>query len=106
MEIIFDLLQDIRKRPNLYLGEASLELLNAFIGGCSFYCLIVNGYYPEFFPGFQEFVQTRYDIHTVHGWWSIIRSFCANDEEAFYKFFELLDEFLIITKAKNTWQAD
>ena len=58
MEIIFDLLQDIRKRPNLYLGEASLELLNAFIGGCSFYCLKVNGYYPEFFPGFQEFVQT------------------------------------------------
>lgn len=95
MEIIFELLQEIRKRPNLYLGKASLELLDAFIGGCSFYCYKANGYYPDFFSGFQKFVQKRYKIQTTQGWWSIIRFFSYTDEEAFNKFFDLLDEFLM-----------
>ena len=96
MEIILDLLQDIRKRPGLFLGKVSLELLNAFIGGCCCYCSKLNGCFPDFFYKFQRFIENRYQDQSEQGWWSIIRFSCNNDEEAFYKFFDLLDEFLTI----------
>ena len=94
MEIIISILRKIRARPKIYLGRTSLELLSAFISGCVCYHNECTNEYLDFFQGFQKYIQNRYKISTSQGWASIIIFFSENDEEAFYKFYELFEEYI------------
>ncbi len=52
-----------------------------------------EGDMPDYLPGFQEFVENHYDIHSEHHWSKIIEFFCMTEEKAFDVFYELLHEF-------------
>lgn len=96
---LYDILQQIRKRPKMFLARCSLKYLNTFLNG---YVKCMNHTDPEcnykFYPGFQEFIQKRYNITTEKHWVDIIEFYNLDDEIAFEEFFKLLDEFLAIKK--------
>ena len=117
MNSFYHLLPKIRKRPALYLRNVSLESLDTFWFGYNLGTTvkvwenetgldyfenyekasqseISQGEY--FMDGFLEFVADHYDVASIGGmgWQTIIQRNSDSDEEAFYKFFELFDEFL------------
>lgn len=88
------LLVKIRKLPALYIGKKSLERLRAFISGYSMCLYEIYGSEPDLLNGFNEYVAEYYHICVDRDWSSIIPFFSNTEEEAFDKFYELLDEFL------------
>ena len=90
MNEFYELLINIKNKPNIYLGKPSLELLRAFISGY----VICKNYNLDYYPDFQEFIQQKYKIDFTKHWTEIINFFSSNEEEAFYKFYEHLEEFL------------
>lgn len=97
MDSLTELLEKIRIRPGMFLGKPSIELLRAFISG-----YLVNKKEPDidtdFYLEFQTFIEQKYSRKGTTHCITIIQSITTSDEEAFYKFFELLDEFLGIQK--------
>lgn len=94
MNIIDEIISSVRKRPRFYLYSPYLERLNIFINGCMAYINEINGEDTfEFYPGFQEFVAKKYEIKIPAHWSKIIIFVSDSEEEALYKFFELLDEY-------------
>jgi hypothetical protein len=93
MDSLSRLLHNIKENPGAVIGKKSLDRLSTFVYG--YLCCMYerDGVYPAFLPGFQEYVEERYGIHTAHHWSEIIQFFCKSEEEAFGKFYELLDEF-------------
>ena len=91
---IYKLLDDIRRRPYLYLERKSLQLLHAFISGCSFYYYVQEGKELGFTSKFTKFLNSKYpEIHGTYNWANIIDKVSKNDMDAFDRFFEILDEF-------------
>ena len=115
------LLQKIREKPGLYLGKPSLEALYYFWFGYGFredieewekwsgrdyfenWDRVMSGkdIQPSWRTGdnfsykFDIFVHAHYNRpYTTRNWKSLISDECNTDEEAFNKFFELLDEYL------------
>jgi len=95
-ESIYDLLELIRKRPGVLIGEPSIYRLDSMLGGCTaglgrFRFKLRDG---EDFHRFQDWVAWRLGyFESTLGWADMIREKSANDEEAFSKFYDLLDEF-------------
>lgn len=90
MDKLYEIIKKVKKSPELYLGKKSLERLDAFISGY----IVACDNNIEYFPGFSEFIQDRFNIHDSHRDTEIIQFYSMSDEEAFYQYFELLDEFL------------
>jgi len=118
MNSFFFWLSKIRKRPGLHLGEKSLKALMHFWHGYSFREAVERWekatgrdffeHYDEaiksditripdndFMSGFEEFAYSHYkhETYTTLGWQYLISKNCNSEEEAFDKFFELLEEF-------------
>lgn len=93
MNNLENLLLKIRTSPNIYIGKKSLEILSAFISGYSVCIYDIKGVYPDYLDGFQEYVECQYNINSSHSWTSIIQRFSNTEEEAFDRFYELLDMF-------------
>jgi len=124
------LLQKIRERPGLYFGKKSLEYFSLFKAGYEFRTDLemrekvwkeatgrdfYENYdeamsvdiYPKtqsqsIFAGLNEFVYSYYNCEL----WSlnaegVISKYSSSDEEAFDKFFELLDEFMAHRNSGN-----
>ena len=120
MDSFYLLLQKIRERPGLYLRRKSLELLAAFHSGYKHkeyveawekwsgrdifenYDEAMNsGHKVPRTPsdgsmyGFNEFVHSYYNRQlAAMSVYSLISHMSQSEEEAFDKFFELLDEFM------------
>jgi hypothetical protein len=95
LDKFYELMQKIKERPNLYLGKKSLECLHSFVNGYIFCLYNQSGELcPDFLTDFQEYVQIIYSITSTQSWDRIISFYSTSDEEAFYKFFDLLDKFL------------
>lgn len=93
MDAVEKMLNTIKADPELYLGKVSLERLSAFINGYLLGKYEEGEEFPAVYPGFQEFVQDKFEIYSAHDWASIIGFFSSSQQEAFYNFFTLLDEF-------------
>lgn len=105
MDKTYALLQEIKKRPEIYLGQRSLPLLRAFISGYKEHETEVLGeYQPDCLDGFNEFMQERHRLCTDHDWSSVIRFFSTSDAEALDTFYEELETFLA-AKASGTFVA-
>lgn len=94
---VYETLALMRERPGVYLGEASLVLLQAFLNGCfhlSDEYGIVRCECPDF-HGFHEWVARKFQrFPTAMGWCSIIMEECGGDgDKAWVRFFELLDGY-------------
>jgi len=95
MDALYAILLRVKERPGMYLKRVSLKYLYVFINGC-LACLDESGQEEGhgFYPGFQEFIQEKYNVNFHKHWSDIIEFYCYHEEEAFYLFFDLLDEFI------------
>ena len=96
MDKILNLLYRIKEKPGLFLGEKTLDGLSETLSG---YILGIYecdcGDFHSFPNDFLSFVQKTYNEYScAYNWDSIIRMNCNSDEEAFDKFYELLEVFL------------
>jgi len=93
-----EILMGIRKRPKMYLGKKSLRNLHMFMEGykVSMYrkpCTFIHD------EGFMEFIHEKYNDYVTLHYFQVIERHSNSEEEAFDKYFELLDEF---TERKNS----
>lgn len=90
MDKLHELIVEVSKRPELYLGKPSLERLYAFIGGflyqntnANFKCL----------NGFNQYIADIYDVKSEHNWASIIQFYSSTEEKAFSAFVKHFNDF-------------
>lgn len=97
MDSLKELLSKIREKPGLYLGAPTVIGLAHYIHG--YMDCKEQANQPDFdddvrlITGFQKYVENRYKLNTDHGWWQLIRFFSFTEEEAFYQFYRLFDEY-------------
>jgi hypothetical protein len=90
------LLNKIRQYPNVYLSQPSVKLLASFIAGyqLAIYeqtgqpCYVVS-------PECTFEIGNIYNMHTSSVTTIALKLSDGNEEAAFYKFFELLDSYLL-----------
>lgn len=89
------LLDNIQKRPLIYLGKKSLDRLHMFLCGYIFSLADDKTENPAWncLSGFQTFVADRYQVTDTLNWSSIIRRSVETEEAAFDTFFELWAEY-------------
>ena len=105
MDKLYKLLSDIRKQPERYLERASLTYLNTFLSGYAI-CMDINtDIHVGIYPGFMEFIQKKFNIYLTLNSMDIIEIHCSNEQEAFNRYFELLDEFLEKTKGEEEYNG-
>ncbi len=97
---LYELLESVRKRPAMYLGNKSLTKFDLWLSGYQ-RGKADAGMAPsvgeeEFYDrdgGFDAFVQDKYDWHDVGGWSAKILYYNRSEESAFDEFFKLLAKF-------------
>ena len=95
-EYLYEMLQQIKQRPGMYLGKCSIIRLRAFIDGYMGARQDLGVPLTEQekeFGNFQDWIQERYNITSSHGWDSIILFYSADERDALNKFFSLLEQF-------------
>lgn len=89
------LLQKIKDNPVMYLNEPSITNLRAFLDGYLSQRIHLgldrDGAGDE---GFQEWIQEKANTKLTQSWAGIILSLYRSEESAFYRFFDLFEEFL------------
>lgn len=97
MKNIYGLLEIIRQRPGIYLGQRSLTALKGFIDGYSFAIVENNILVEEEIPPFRQFhdwVARYYKWYeSTAGWKNIILKEVGDEAKACDVFFELLELF-------------
>jgi hypothetical protein len=89
----YDLIDQIKIRPALYIGEASITALYAFLNGYGYHHEQIDYGNPSF-DNFNDYVGRYYGKYTTAGWKNLILSaHYGNEIEALERFFVLLDEF-------------
>lgn len=88
MDDMWKLFYEIKENPEKYLGKPSLKLLDSFLFGVIYY---MDPYY--FLAGMHKYVRIKYQDLSDYGVAGIVRNVCESDEEAFYKFYDLAEEF-------------
>jgi hypothetical protein len=90
---LYEMLDKMRERPALYLGQTSITLMAAFIDGFHAARNHETSETPSF-DGFNDFVGKFYGRYTTPGWKNLILAdHFGNEIEALTRFYELLDEF-------------
>lgn len=96
MENLYSLLDQIKDKPGIYLGYASVSNLYMFLCGYEYSHEQLNIPLSEAeaeFHEFQPWLQERFGVKTSASWARIILLYAVNEEEGFNTFFELLEEF-------------
>ncbi len=94
---VYDLLDVIRKKPGLFIGEASITALRAYIDG---FLAGLRGIGQRLgdeepqFDGFFDWIAARYGFEeSTIGWKAILLQAAGREDAALARFFEELDEF-------------
>ncbi|SHM87947.1 hypothetical protein SAMN02746066_03716 [Anaerosporobacter mobilis DSM 15930] len=94
MDIFYQTLYIIHKEYQKFLGTKSLVVLRAFIDGYVNREMEINPSHQSNFWKFNNFVASFYNDDINMNWDRILTAHTKTDEEAFDKFFYLLDKFL------------
>ena len=97
MDDFYNLLQEIQKRPALYLGHKSIFSLQAFLDGYYYARRELEIPLTVQESEFQEFLQwmrQRFEVETGQLWSSILLFHAANESDAVERFFGLFKEFI------------
>ncbi|HLP90025.1 MAG TPA: hypothetical protein VK184_15720 [Nostocaceae cyanobacterium] len=97
MDNLYNLLQNIKKRPAMYLGRNSIFSLQSFLDGYYFARREIGIPLTEKESEFQTFLQwirERFNVETGQLWSSIILFHSADEKSAVDRFFILFDEFM------------
>ncbi|NEU71427.1 hypothetical protein PI95_002240 [Hassallia byssoidea VB512170] len=89
------LLQEIKDNPVMYIDKPSITCLHSFLNGY-LDAPIYLGLDREIsgFEGFQDWIQERAKTQVCQSWSGIIIFGCGSERSAFYRFFELFEEFI------------
>ncbi len=94
--MLYRLLEQIQKKPSLYINAKSVANLDVFLLGFaaakSAYQLPLDDDEKDF-TGFRDWIAAKYHIHSNQSWAQIIRFFARDDEKSLELFFELLAEY-------------
>ena len=97
MSDLFDLIETIRKRPVMYLGQQSIGQLRTFLAG---YCFarrqmgIPETPQEKAFSLFQSWVQQKFGTASHQHWDRTVLSFSEDEADGLARFFLLFDEFV------------
>ncbi|OQW89617.1 MAG: hypothetical protein BWK78_07610 [Thiotrichaceae bacterium IS1] len=94
---IFELLEQIRQRPALYLSGNSIRQLKSFLDGyywCRHSLGVPKSPQDQHWFQFQSWIAKKYSIRSSQSWAQIILFFANDEFEALQHFFELWEEFL------------
>jgi hypothetical protein len=95
-ESVYHVIELIRRRPGMWIGEPSISRLDSFLGGYSA-GFARHGFtlrHAAHFHGFHDWTARHLAFReSTSGWANMIRARSSNEGEAFQKFFALLDEF-------------
>lgn len=94
------ILSEVKVRPGMYLSDCKLENLYVFMNGYMYQLFQEDDIVPEFYPGFQQYIEDVYNVTTGQHWSKIIDFFSNNEKEAFDKFFQYLEEYTEIDERK------
>lgn len=97
-EYFNELLHKIKKRPGMYLGEASITRLKIFLMGYSIARRELGlglTKQEKQFSQFQQWVKYHYQVNSNQGWDKIILSQVNDEKLALNLFFDLLDKFYL-----------
>lgn len=99
-EKFYALLEELKKRPGMYIGGKSVIHLAHFLDGIGYalFDLAEQNSDTDFLLGFQEWIQIKYDIPSSQHWSRILLFFSANEEDAFDSFYKQLEEFLALPR--------
>jgi hypothetical protein len=95
---IYDLIEMIKRRPAMYIGDSKISTINTFLHGYCFATEIYKVECPAEFPPFWYFHEWAMDQYNWYestaGWKNIILKENDNDEErSLQVFFQFIDEF-------------
>lgn len=95
MDNLYDVLQNIKKKPSVYLVRPSIICLQAFLSGYNVaqYQLGIPLTEADPLDGFQEWIQQKFNITSSQSWANIILFFSQDERDALDSFFELWEEF-------------
>lgn len=92
MSSLVDMVSKIKSRPTMYIGERSIDCLRAFLEGWMI-ARSPSREDSEFMMGFQEWIQSQYDVHTSQSWARIIAFYTPDQAAALDKALDLLTEY-------------
>lgn len=86
----------IKKYPELIIGEKSLTLVKIYTDGFKkgTNMILQNKNSYCFYPGFESWLQKQTGIDKRRPWHKYILLFSANEEKAFERFYDKLDEYM------------
>jgi hypothetical protein len=96
MSTYYDLLEQIRRKPGLYLGSPSISNLYMFLHGYQFahrQLGVSSSAQEQQFQKFQPWLQQKFGIKTSQSWSQLILFHARDEQDAFERFFELFQEF-------------
>jgi len=93
MNYMRNILEEMKDRPGMYIYECKLENLYTFMNGYMYQIFQEDDIVPEFYQGFQGYIEARYNVTTGQHWTKIIDFYSENKEEALHKFFQHLEEY-------------
>lgn len=95
---LYHSLRSIQKKPGLWLGKKSLQLLDCYMNGCILGYMSKNGMDNSFYKWYEQFKKYICKIcvngNECYGAVNAILACGFDDETGFDYFFELLDLFL------------
>ena len=97
---VFELIDDIRKRPAMYLGKPSIHHLQCFLDGW-FHGRSYEIKDVDSFGEFASWIAKKYKVKSTQGWAKIIEFWSTDEIDALKQFFVLLDEFQASSKKKS-----
>lgn len=97
MQGLFEVLEQIKRSPGLYLGRPSVSDLFMFLNGYEFartqMDIELTPIEEDFYDRFQPWLQSRLGVTSVTSWAKLIMLACPDEKAGFEQFFKLLDEF-------------
>lgn len=97
-------LQEIRERPAMYLGIASLSLLAEFLRGYKYAreeFQAPPSSEEQDLEGFQSWLPSRLNVTVKCSWDRVILAFYRDEKEALRLFFDLYDEFVVRQEGRD-----
>lgn len=97
MPDLFQVLDQIKAAPGMYLGRAAVTDLFMFLNGYEFARSQAGVELTEeeeaFYDEFQPWLQKRLGVASVTSWAKLIMLSCHDEQAGFERFFMLLEEF-------------
>ena len=103
---LYDLIQSIALRPEIYIGKPSLERLYAYLSGYMYQNSDNNDHCLD---GFNAYIAQKYNICSDHNWAEIIQFFSYSECDAFNTFIKHFSDFTanpIIKPSKQQAERD